>query len=562
MEEPFRIFIASPSDTSNERSLIRDIVHSCSDINKLKNLPTFITVGYEEVAGSIGRTQTVINEELQKCDYGIIMFKHDWGTNTGELQPGMKQLYTSGTEEELFTCLLAVQNSEEKMKDILVVFIPSTDRDPRISALQKQIREKHCLLYESPKSEADFRQVIQRKVQCWASEAHPHKRAKSIRLVPSSDIDILRVDYSLREGVKLEKQGEIKKAHELLEYAANNGGVKGKLAFGKFLSHQGWLDESLDWNQRALRDIDAQNVDGNLLRAEAHMAIGHVLRRQNQPGEAIIEQQSALQCLGEPNSRDDSLKKAEIHDALGHAHHDNEQYPEALKHFQISLSIRKKAKDDGKVLQSYINIAREYMNSNKLDDAKSALAHADNIVDDKTDFRLQANYYALRAKLGQRLELDPEIVLSDAKRSLTYNEKTGDQNGKAVSHNILAQVYIQLDELDKARENAEKCLIIDKKSRNLNGKLTAHHLLAEIAKAEQNWELAVSEYDKELEYLEDQPRNNVRKAWTLLFKAQSLHQLGENASALQNAEHALRLMPDNSEEFNTIYVALRKDIQN
>lgn len=558
----FRIFIASPSDTSNERLLIRDIVHSCSDVNRLKHLPLLEPVGYEEVTGSLGRPQTVINEELKKCDYSIVVFKHDWGTEPGELQPGMRQCYTSGTEEELFTCLLAVQNSEEKMKDTLVVFMPSTDRDPQIDALQLQIKEKHCLLYETPTSEADFIQVIRRKVQHWASEAHPDKTARSVSLIPSLGIDVLRVDYSLREGVKLEKQGEIKQAHELLEYAAQQGGAKEKLAFGKFLSHQCLLDQSLKWNQLALKDIDPRNVDGNRLRAKAYMAIGHVQRRQNQPDRAIMTQQRALQCLSEANSREDMLEKAEIYDALGHAYHDNEQYAKALERFQKSLSIRNQENNVEKALQSYINIAREYMNSSKLDDAKSALAHADSIVDDKTDFRLQANYYALRAKLGQRLELDPETILGEAKRSLIYNKMTGDQNGQAVSHNILAQVYIQLDELDKARENAERCLEIDESSGNLNGKLTAHHLLAEIAKAEQNWELAVSEYDKELEYLEDQHRNNVRKAWTLLFKAQSLHQLGENASALQNAEHASRLMPDNSEEFNTIYVALRKDIQN
>ena len=90
-----RVFLASPSDLSNERLIARAAV---DEINKTVARPAGFHVdliGWEDTLSAAGRPQGLINEDLVTCQMFIGMLWARWGT-----PPDTTGRFTSGFEEE------------------------------------------------------------------------------------------------------------------------------------------------------------------------------------------------------------------------------------------------------------------------------------------------------------------------------------------------------------------------------------------------------------------------------------------------------------------------------
>ncbi len=90
------VMIASPGDVSEERNLIRDIVHDWNDLHSMDTKIVLMPVGWETHSSpELGdRPQALINRNvLEKCDLLIGVFWTRIGTPTGEAE--------SGTAEEI-----------------------------------------------------------------------------------------------------------------------------------------------------------------------------------------------------------------------------------------------------------------------------------------------------------------------------------------------------------------------------------------------------------------------------------------------------------------------------
>ena len=88
--------IASPGDVSEERNLIRDIIHEWNDINSMRTGAALLPVGWEtQTSPELGaRPQALINKNvLDTCDLLVGVFWTRIGTPTGEAE--------SGTAEEI-----------------------------------------------------------------------------------------------------------------------------------------------------------------------------------------------------------------------------------------------------------------------------------------------------------------------------------------------------------------------------------------------------------------------------------------------------------------------------
>ena len=90
------IMIASPGDVSEERNIIRNVIHEWNDVNAVVNHTILTAVGWETHASpELGeRPQELINSRvLRECDLLVGVFWTRFGTPTGEAD--------SGTQEEI-----------------------------------------------------------------------------------------------------------------------------------------------------------------------------------------------------------------------------------------------------------------------------------------------------------------------------------------------------------------------------------------------------------------------------------------------------------------------------
>lgn len=92
----FKIFIASPSDVSRERSIVRTVLNRWNEINSERYRIVLFPVGWETHSSpELGdHPQAIINKRiLRECDLLIGVFWTRFGTPT--------ENYGSGTEEEI-----------------------------------------------------------------------------------------------------------------------------------------------------------------------------------------------------------------------------------------------------------------------------------------------------------------------------------------------------------------------------------------------------------------------------------------------------------------------------
>lgn len=89
------VMIASPGDVTEERNLIRDIIHEWNDINSKATECVLLPVGWEthSVPDLGGRAQELINRSVEHCDLLVGVFWTRLGTPTGDFE--------SGTVEEI-----------------------------------------------------------------------------------------------------------------------------------------------------------------------------------------------------------------------------------------------------------------------------------------------------------------------------------------------------------------------------------------------------------------------------------------------------------------------------
>lgn len=89
------VMIASPGDVTEERNLIRDIIHEWNDINSRTTGCVLLPVGWEtHSAPDLGRrAQEIINRSVNYCDLLVGVFWTRLGTPTGDFE--------SGTVEEI-----------------------------------------------------------------------------------------------------------------------------------------------------------------------------------------------------------------------------------------------------------------------------------------------------------------------------------------------------------------------------------------------------------------------------------------------------------------------------
>jgi hypothetical protein len=115
----YKIFIATPSGLEEERKLFREEILAYNESDANHRDIHFIPVGWEITLGGIGRPQGLINEEIEKCDYFVLLLWDRWGSPPSANGGGK---YTSGTEEEHNVAWECYEDDTKPMRQIVAFF--------------------------------------------------------------------------------------------------------------------------------------------------------------------------------------------------------------------------------------------------------------------------------------------------------------------------------------------------------------------------------------------------------------------------------------------------------
>lgn len=450
---PLRIFLATPGDLEQERKIVRVVVDEFNN-GRTSGGPSFEIVGWERTRGVASRPQGEINELIDESHFMIVLFKKKWGS-----APGSPWGYTSGTEEELFTGLLALGTSEQPMRDIWVGFIAADEREHEVERLKAQFNSSHELMYESLADDRDLKTKLAQRLEDWVA-ASASKVVRHFTLLPSSGKEVLQAAKLRAEGEKLVELGQPTKGHDRLHQAAGLGGPTEWLALARYQARHGDLEDAQQSTQRAIDLV----IDGSAdlyspQAAEAFAEQAGVLRRKGDPNAAVGRLEHAL-TLVDKDSAAAKRVKARLLDDLGLARKDAGNLQTARANFEESAQIRNEQNLPVGECQSLINLVRLDIAEKNFAPVADGVDRVEQLIPRIPASSLQANAGVLVAQVRLRQNRAAEGI-DHAKRSLALNRQIANRRGEAISLLLLAQSYRALEKFDEARKHAMACLQVN-----------------------------------------------------------------------------------------------------
>ncbi len=183
----FNVLIASPSDVSSERNIIKEVIYEWNAIHSQKMNIVLLPVGWETHSSpEMGAPpQEIINDQvLAKCDLLVGVFWTRIGTSTGE--------YASGTVEE-------IERHIESGKPAMLYFssrpVPpdrlEQEQYTKLTAFKESCKNRS--LYEEYDSVQDFKEKFNRHLMLKLNEHELFKVENSevtLNIVDKSEPDI------------------------------------------------------------------------------------------------------------------------------------------------------------------------------------------------------------------------------------------------------------------------------------------------------------------------------------------------------------------------------------
>lgn len=459
-ETPLRLFLASPSDLSDERVRIKEIVERYNNRAAQSGHRRFQLVGWENTRGTAMRPQDEINLLVGNAEFMIVLFKESWGSD-----PGGPFGYTSGTEEELFTGLLELGSNERPLEDIWVAFVKAQDPAPEVVALRDQMKRSHSLLFDSIHGDLDTK--LTDRLEDWQHQAGK-KTARWVNLQPRSGKDVLGAAKKRKEGEFLIRIGQPIAGLKSLKESVDIGGPREQLTFAKTLGRLGRIDEALVLARAAIETVLNSSIELNSeLAGDAFTSEAELLRKQGSYLQAINRLGS---ILGEIDERATEMwqLKSRIYDQRGLANQKLKRHDDAHTDFNASLRLRQKHGHPAEIAQSLLNLLRLEIGMNHYDLADE---YADSIADilrRTSPSDLHANAWTAIASLRLRQGRAKDGI-EPAEQALALNEQTSHTSGIAFSLLVLGQCSREIGALDSARAYFIRCIETNKTMRNDRG---------------------------------------------------------------------------------------------
>lgn len=185
----YRVFIASPGGLDKEREAFRSAINAHNESDAIERGVIFLPIGWEITPGGIGRPQAIINEEVRRCDYFMLVLHDRWGSapQVGE------GAYTSGSEEEFD--IARECHKRGTMRQIVVLFkdLDSNQlRDPgpqldNVLKFREQLEAERSFLFEVFDELSNFERRLQRHLAGWVRDHERKGRGQApVGVAPSA----------------------------------------------------------------------------------------------------------------------------------------------------------------------------------------------------------------------------------------------------------------------------------------------------------------------------------------------------------------------------------------
>lgn len=544
----YKIFIASPGGLSKERIAFRETIESYNNSECYERGIHFRAVGWEDTLGGVGRPQSIINMEVEKCDFFVLLLHDRWGSN-----PGSNNGYTSGTEEEFHVALKALNDSDLPMNQIVLLFkdVSSSqlsDPGPQLSqvlAFRKEREEKKDILYATFDSEEKFSKIIINHLGRWTREheqllfnltvnkqkidsaittkfqnedftwiqknlinnnrdtalVHAHDLYLSGNILEADSIysQVYRTSdnpyHAVEYGKFLRKQYKLHHAEEVLLKAielTNNTQDQKCLAYatrqlGRVYEFQGKFGKALSEFQKAYEIYDSiGNIEGI---ARTDMDIGFALSRNNNPDQAILHLTKALEKFDKIN---DTIGIGESLSYLGLVYKDKGDFNKAeeyhLKALDNLLSTSNINLESIAVTKSNLGVVKRLKNQYK--EAENYHNDALQFYKQRSDLRaLSREYSNLGVVYRRQKKYDDAILMHE--KALELEEETLNEKGKAIQLSNLGLIFLEKGELDKSELFLNQALKISTSLHDLRSQALQFKHFAKLAIAKS--ELSTSE---------------------------------------------------------------------
>lgn len=488
MTRKISVFIASPGDLAKERDLFRTTIDNLNEGFGDGAGVEFEALGWEDTLATTGRrNQSVINEEIDRCDVFILTLYRRWGQNAPDAGA-----YTSYTEEEFYRALSRLE--KEDKPEIFVFFKrvdPESEADPgpqleKVMAFRRQLEETRQVLYHYFDSDKSF-----------IDEVNLHLRAYAKGDLPESDRELDKVLLPLSALAEVEKAKqeaklrsmEAEQAHDsaaaaltkleemqlqMAEDAANLS-KEGNIEFARQKFSKLIVESS---NLRILylayefynRTGDVNSAFSALDRwlsltgkgeqsAETAAAFGNLGNLYFAQGEIDRAEETYRNSLAIDEANGNIKGMALTFGNLGNCCYIRGELDKAEMMYEKSLAIDDVPSGEQCIFNQYGNLGNIYFTRGELDKAEEmyrkslAIAEAKGNKGDIADqYGNLGNLFSYRGDLDKAEEM--------YQKSLAIDKAQGHQKGMASQYGNLGLLYKDRGELDKAEAMYKKSLSI------------------------------------------------------------------------------------------------------
>lgn len=483
------VFIASPSDLSNERQYFKDAIRQLNVGFGDGAGVEFIPLGWEDTLAVTGRrSQGIINQEIDKCDVFILTLYRRWGQEAPDAKP-----YSSYTEEEFHR---ALERWRIEGKPEIFVFFKRVDAeseaDPgpqlkKVMEFRRQLEETRSVLYRYFDEKKSFINEIDRHLRAFAKGELPPAAEQCdivvLNLAALEEIDKLKKitkqkeleaekardaeqqavfklesrDLQLAEdAAMLSKEGNIEFARQKFAMLAVESMNLRVLSFAhEFFIRIGDLDSALMVIQKWLNlsGQDSNTIDT----AAGYGNLGNLYLTRGE-----------IECAEEMYQ-----KSLAINQALGHKEGMANQYGNLGNLYKIrgelefAEDMHQKSLLINEMLDCKEGMAVNYCNLGNICHTRGELERAEEMYQKSLAINERlgrkegvANQYG---NLGNVYKTRGELELAEKmyKKSLSVNEMLGFKEGMASNYGNLGNLYQTLGELEHAEEMYRKSLAIE-----------------------------------------------------------------------------------------------------
>jgi len=547
------VFIASPGGLDKERSSERrsqvgtgersekfiEVLGRRNDDEGHESRVLFLPRGQEFAYGGMGRAQGLINEQIEKSDFLVVILWDHWGS-----APDDDGTYSSGTEEEFYQGLECLHSDDHPMRDIVVFFKEVDDRqmrDPgkqlsRVLDFRNKLEDERLALYRTFSDLESLADELRRTVSKWSRELTTGQRLDQPK-EPRNDAyspGVLEQDMTQEELVEAAREaakaGRSTIAHQLFSRATT--GAYDRHAWTEYVRFLRRSDRLGLMFNRASDMIGLASDAGDPRGvAEAYSNIGIAKRNQGNRSVAIDYFDQALKATEDWQAMAGDLDevvsmRAFILDNKGMTWRRMPgKLPDALDAIEEAIELHGRVGDAAGKAHGLRNIGVVRAQLGDIDSSLSCLAEAQAIFEELEQDRALA---MTLSSIGETLTLKGDYVdaISHFELALQKNTALGNHQGKSMNLTQLARTYAQMGDLASARENAEACVAQNQRTGNKEGLAAALHVMGRVELEAGHLNEARQYLDDALESFQDldQPAGIAGAAIDL---ATTLHRLGE-----------------------------------